>query len=626
MTRVYAEGLNVPVRAAVLATLVSATAPASALSPEKTVPLPSKGDRWIEVRTRNFTLYGNANQSKTKEVGLEMERLRAVLVALTGATSSNAPVPTWIYVFKTHQALEPYLPHEDGKPIPASGYTFLGPDGNYISLSAAWNSDPRPNVYHAYVYDFLRANFPPQPVWYEVGVAGYYSTFRTEGNEAHTGKIREDDLDLLRESMLLPLDRHFAVDRDDPEYTDRFKRRLFYAESWALVHYLIHSQPDRKAQLGRFLTLMKQGRPQDEAFREAFGIDYATMYGELVAYIRSRRYFFNRLQFAELKPPTEARVTPMSYDAVLVRLGDLLCHGRMDELPDAERYYQAVMASDPSNAGALAGMGFVRKEQNRTDEASALMRRSIEAGSTDFRVYYADGEARWDALTETPYSRENLDPKARDELDTARAALRRSAELNPDFAEALALLGRTYRMEPRGANVDEGIAALETAKKRLPSREGVAIDLAALYEQKGDKARGETVLAETAGPKAAVALTKHKAAGEFDESVAEINRLVAAAKFDEALAKLDSLMQEAGGETRARMEEYREDLRKTAALNRAAADYNAAIALYNKRDYSAALAAFQKVAAESPDPDITAAAKQKAAEISRILPKKAAKP
>ena len=589
-------------------------------------PLPSKSDRWIEVRTRNFTLYGNANESKTKEVGLEMERLRAVLVALTGATVSNAPVPTWIYVFKTHQALEPYLPHEDGKPIPASGYTFYGPDGNYISLSAAWNSDPRPNIYHAYVYDFLSTNFPPQPLWYEVGVAGYYSTFRTEGNEAHTGKIREDDLDLLRESMLIPLDRLFAVERADPEYNDRYKRRLFYAESWALLHYLIHSQPERKAQLGRFLTLMKQGRPQDEAFREAFGIDYATMFGELVAYIRSRRYFFNRLQFAELKPPTEARVTPMTYDAVLVRLGDLLCHGRMDELPDAERYYQAALASDPSNAGALAGMGFVRKEQERKDEAAALLRRAAEAGSTDFRVYYADGRARWEALLETSYNTENLDPKTRAELEAARAALRRSAELNPDFAEALALLGHTYRMEPRGANVDEGIAALETAKKRLPSRESVAIDLAALYEQKGDKGRGEALRAETTGLKAAAAPARSRAASDFDARVAEINELVAAARFDEALAKLDALMNEAGGETRAQMEKYREDLRKTAALKRAANDYNAAVALYNKRDYRAALAAFQKVAAESPDPDITAAARQKAAEITRILPKTAAKP
>ncbi len=441
---------------------------------ESVRPLPSKSDRWIEVRTQNFTVYGNANESKTKEVGLEMERLRAVLVALTGATVSNAPVPTWIYVFKTHQALEPYLPQEDGKPIPASGYMFHGPDGNYISLSAAWNSDPRPNIYHAYVYDFLHANFPPQPIWYEVGVAGYYSTFRTEGNEAHTGKIREDDLDLLRESMLIPLDRLFAVERADPEYNDRYKRRLFFAESWALMHYVIHGPTDRKAQLGRFLTLMKQSRPQDEAFREAFGMDYATMFGELAAYIRSRRYFFNRLQFAELKPPTEARVTPMSYDAVLVRLGDLLCHGRMDELPDAERYYQAALASDPSNAGALAGMGFVRKEQERKDEAAAFLRRAAEAGSTDFRVYYADGRARWEALSETPHSSVNLDPKERAELEAARAALRRSAELNPDFAEALALLGRTYRMEPRGANVDEGIAALEAARKRLPSSESVA--------------------------------------------------------------------------------------------------------------------------------------------------------
>jgi len=268
----------------------------------------------------------------------------------------------------------------------------------------------------------------------------------------------------------------------------------------------------------------------------------------------------------------------------------------------------------------------VRKRQERTDEAAALVRRAAEAGSADFRVYYADGQARWEALTESSHNPRNLDPEDRAELETARAAFRRCVELNPDYAEALAALGRTYRLEPRGANVEEGIAALEAAKKRLPTREDVAIDLAALYEQTGDKARADATLGETAGPKVAAARAKQGAARDFDESVAEINRLVAAAKFDEALAILDPLIEEAGGETRAKMEKYREDLRKTAALNRAAADYNAAIALYNARKLDAALAAFRKLAAASPDPDIAAAARQKAAEIARILPKKTVKP
>ncbi len=591
------------------------------------LPLPSKSDRWVQVRTANFTLYGNASESKTKEVGLEMERLRAVLLLLKRGSAANAPVPTWVYVFKSQSALDVYLPsEEDGKLVRWNSVYQGGWDGNYAMLSAGWNTDPRPTVYHSYIYDFINANFAELPLWYEVGIAGYYSTFQTEGDEARTGMIPQRSLHLLREQgMWLPLERLLAVQRDSPEYRDPDRMSLYYAESWALVHYLMQGNPERAPQLGRYLSLRAQGRPQDEAFREAFGTTYAKLYGELTSYVQNnKRFTYNRFKFTELKTPNETRTTPMTYDDVVVRLGDLLAHtGR---LADGERYYEAALAANRANAEAFAGLAWVRRRQERKEEAAALARQAVEAGSTDFRAYYADGRGRWEALTEKPQNPENLDPKFRAELEAARASFRRSLELNPDFAEARAALGRTYRLEPRGATIDEGIAALEAARRQLPKREDVAADLAALYDRKGDKARGDALLAPMTGPRAAAAISGRNAANDFEARAAEIHSLVAAARFDEALAKLDALMQEAEGDTRAQMETYRKDLSRTAALKRAVADYDAALALYNQRKLDAALTAFRKLAAESPDSDVAAAARQKATEIERILSKKAGKP
>ncbi len=80
-------------------------------------------------------------------------------------------------------------------------------------------------------------------------------------------------------------------------------------------------------------------------------------------------------------------------------------------------------------------------------------------------------------------------------------------------------------------------------------------------------------------------------------------------------------MPESDAETRAELERYREKLVRTAASNKAVDAYNAAIALYNRRDYRGALAAFRKVASESADADMAKAARQKAEEISRLLAK-----
>jgi len=616
--RRYSESLNTRLGAVLTSVLLSGPI----LRAAEPIPLPPKSDRWNAVRTAHFQLFGNATPAKTREVGWELERLRAVLLALQRTLSANSPVPTFIYVFKTHEAMQPYLPLADGKPANAGAYFQQSQAGNFIALSAAWNVDPREVVYHEYIHYFMRANFPPLPVWYEEGLADYYSTFRSDSGEARTGMIREDHLALLRDTGLMPLDRLFAVDRDSPEYNESLRQGIFYAQSWALVHYLTRGAPERAPQLGRFLQLLKQDRPRDAAFREAFGTDMVTLLGELVAYIRNKRFFYNRVKLSELEIPTDVTTTPMPYEDMLYRLGDLLAHGDADRLSDAERFLEAVPPTAPAFPGALAALGFVRLRQDKWDDAAALFRRAINAGSDDFRVFFYDGRLRWEELARETRATRTLGPKEQELLASARASFRRAAELNPDFPEALAALGRTYLLEPDGAPVDGGIAALEAARARLPTREDVAADLAELYDRKGQKEKGDAVLRGLSGPEAAQARADRQGRSELERRIDAVNARLQEGKLDEALVLLDGIIAESGDEVRIEMEAQRDQLRKAAARNRAIAQYNDAIALYNARDLVAARRAFEKLAAESADPDIAAAAREKAAELSKKTPNK----
>jgi TolA-binding protein len=593
----------------------------SAVAADRTLDLPPKSDKWNEVRTQNFTLYGDTTVARMKEVGLDLEKLRAVLLVMKKTLTANSPVPTSIYVFKTQDALDPYLPPRlPGQKIKFASYFLESSDGNYIALTASWNDDPRHLVYHNYIYYFLSANYPPQPTWFEEGIGGYYSTFRSTEDEAQTGMVREDYIELLRNTVLIPLDRLFAIDRKSPEYHDEIKRDIFDAESWALVHYLMRN-PERTPQLGRFLTLVQQGRPNDEAFHEAFQMEYPQLFSELVSYVRNHRFTYNRLKLSDLKFPTETKVSPMSYDDVVCRLGEFLAHQRDERIPEAERYFQAVLASNPSSAPAFAGLGYLRDRQKQYDDAYRYLQKAIAAGSTDFRVYFYAGRVRWDEFARETHSSEAL-AKNRALLDEARADFRKSVELNPEFPEAQAALGRTYLVE-QGPAVDDGIAALEIARKKLPSREDVAADLAALYDLKGDKTRGDAVL-KSAG--ATETLAKRGQRSQLEASLEDVNKLLEQGKDDEALALFDGMIAKSSGEIRTELESQRDSLTKAIARNRAVKAYNAAIALYNKRDYAGALTAFQKIAAEKGDPDIASAAREKAEELSRRAPKKAAKP
>jgi len=97
-----------------------------------------------------------------------------------------------------------------------------------------------------------------------------------------------------------------------------------------------------------------------------------------------------------------------------------------------------------------------------------------------------------------------------------------------------------------------------------------------------------------------------------------VNRLLEQGRDEEALAALDRFIaQTQQEEVRSEMQAQRESLAKGIAKNRAAAAYNDAIALFNRRDYAAALPAFEKLSAESPDAEIAKKAREMAEEIRR---------
>jgi tetratricopeptide (TPR) repeat protein len=580
------------------------------------IDLPARRDAWTRVRTANFTLCGDARAAKIREVGLELERLRAVLGRSTAGGAATSPVPITIYVFRSPEALAPYLPRRDGRPMNVSAYYQQTEDASQIVLSAAWNSDPRPVVYHEYLHQFLRANFPPQPAWYEEGLAELYSTFQTQGDEAQTGRVRRDLLARLRSGALIPLERLLAVDHSSPEYNEREKQGVFYAEAWALVHYLTLGNPERTPQLGRYLGLIQSGMPRESAFLEAFETEPRVLLSELVAYVRSGRFAIHRMSVADVRFPQDARVEELPFEESATLLGELLANGDGDRLDEAARCFEAALQARPAHAAALGGLARVRLRQGRPGEAAPLLERALESGSADFRVSFQAGRLRMEELRGRPGPLK-LDAEARASLEAARGAFRRSIALNPDFAEARVALGRTYMLE-EGPVPEEGVAALEEAHRRLPARDDVALDLAGLYESRGEHEKADRVAA-TMGPAASRALEGSRRFGDvITRPVDEVNRLLDAGRDEEALAALDSFIARIGQQdVRDEMARQREALRRGIAKNRAAAEYNAAIELYNKRDYAAALPAFERVAADSPDAEIAGKARDMTEEIRR---------
>src|SRR5258708_5815626 len=110
------------------------------------------------------------------------------------------------------------------------------------------------------------------PVWLNEGLAEYYSSYRlsADGRSAEIGRILDWRLALLRDRFV-PLSQIIAVDASTALHGASAQRSIFYAESWAFIHYLLSQVPDGGAKLNRYATTIAEGRAPSEAFPEAFG-------------------------------------------------------------------------------------------------------------------------------------------------------------------------------------------------------------------------------------------------------------------------------------------------------------------------------------------------------------------
>jgi len=134
-------------------------------------------DRWIQVATRNFTLFSNASDEFAVDIGLSLESLRQVLAGLQPDRTLNSPAPTLIYVFNDRRNFEPFKPRYRGKAANVDGQFLGDEDANLVGLGAVRGDHTHHVVYHEYLHVFTHDNMPNLPTWLDEGLAEYYSTF-----------------------------------------------------------------------------------------------------------------------------------------------------------------------------------------------------------------------------------------------------------------------------------------------------------------------------------------------------------------------------------------------------------------------------------------------------------------
>ena len=439
-------------------------------------------DNWLRVQTKNFTLVGNAGEKEMRQVATKLEQFRDVFTRLFTAAKFTSPVPTTVVVFKSKSSYKPFaLPN-------AAGYFQKGEDVNYITLSTeTYADDPFSIIYHEYVHLMVDNTVGNVPAWFNEGLAEYYSTFSIEEDrKVHLGELIPYHLLTLREEKLLPLRKLFAVDYYSPEYNEQNKKGIFYAQSWALVHYLMFANnTERRSELGKFVNYIGAGVAIDDAFKRAFQTDIETMEKELKKYIAGHTFKMQVATFErKLEVDKDFTVSPLTEADAQAYLGDLLLH--LNRLSDADTRLQQALALDAKQPMALASLGILRARQGRFTEARKTLQAAVAGNSSNYlaHYYYAYALSR-EGMTEDNIVRDYSTETA----SLMRAELTKAIELNPNFTESYSLLAFVNTVT--GEDLDKSIELLKRALKLSPGRQDLSLLLAQIHmrQQKFDLAK-----------------------------------------------------------------------------------------------------------------------------------------
>jgi Flp pilus assembly protein TadD len=420
---------------------------------------------WIEVRSPHFVVSSNAGEKEARRIADQFEQIRALFQAEFANLRVDRAQPVLILAAKNENTMKLLLPEDwevKGHVHPGGLYQE-GEDKHYVILRLDSAGDnPYHALYHEYMHALLHLNFTELPLWLDEGLAEFYGNSRLGEKESRVGTIDESHLYILSQNKLLPIETLLNVEQGSPYYNEANRASVFYAESWALVHYLLLDPEARQQQLlQKFVAAWNKGGTQSEAAQQAFGD--LKRFGQVIeGYSRQRSFRVALFKNGQQAADKTYAVRNLSPGEVLALRGDCAAHRKMME--QARPLVEQAVQSEPNLAIGHEALGYYLYRKEDHSGADKEMKRAMELGSTSFVPVYYHGML---LLQEGPGS-----PEA---LQEAIRSFVRATQINPQFAPAFEGLAHAYSGSPETKRqaLDAGIQAV----KLEPTTHAYAINL-----------------------------------------------------------------------------------------------------------------------------------------------------
>lgn len=441
-----------------------------------------KVEPWVEIHSPHFVVASDAGERGARRVIEEFELVRRVFQASMPNARLDTGVPLLIFAArdgKSFGTLMQEFPFDKRRSQPA-GVFVAGTERNYIALRLdASGQVPYEDIFQQYARLVLKLSYRNLPPWLEEGYANAFGDMAFTEKGARIGRPDPEDLSVLWESPLLPLDIVLQVDRNSAYYTNGNKESVYFAESRALVHYLLtDSQMGGANLLARYVPQVENGADSLQAARQIFG-DLNQLRSKLEAYVKQATSPPGDIQPA----PGSETISPartLSQAETEAWLGDFALHrGRTDE---AREKLEDAVKLEPSLARAEESLGYLSLQENHGEEADQHFNRALELDPKDFLAAYGRG------LSELVRSGSVGVPLS------AIAPFESAAALNPDFAPTWAHLASIYALRPE--TLAKALPAAQRAASLEPGNAEYQYDLAVILQNSGQKDEAKKLAAQ----------------------------------------------------------------------------------------------------------------------------------
>ncbi|HEX3968568.1 MAG TPA: hypothetical protein VHW70_11420 [Edaphobacter sp.] len=472
-------------------------------------------DHWLEVQSPHFVVLTDSNEKQARHLASQLEQMRSVFHILIPSATDNPGSPIIVLALKDRkgfQTLEPEAYLAKGQ-LDLAGFFMRAPDKNYILLRLdAEGEHPFATVYHEYThYMLIKATWIP--LWLNEGLAEFYQNTDIHEKDILLGQASPYDILYLRQNRLLPLATLLNVDHSSPYYHEEQKGSVFYAESWALTHYIEITDSQKKTnRLHDYAEFLIKGEDAVTAAQHAFG-DLNQLQRSLQDYIQQGSFSAFRMNSAVTVDAAAFPLRPVPKAEVDAIRADVLLYNQRPK--DAQALLETSLRDDPSNALAHETMGLLKFREHDIPAAKKWYGEAVQLDSHSYLAHYY-------------FAVMSLQAGDKDHDAEIESSLRASIKLNPSYAPSHDSLATFLAMHQQ--KLDEAHMLNVQAVALEPENLSYRINAANVLSQQRQYASAIGVL------KLALTVTKNQTQDEMVQSrITQLQKIQASIERANAL-------------------------------------------------------------------------------------------